>query len=55
MRAQWKLHKKERFVSNLSNDSADKLEVVEVIGVDVTEVVDCGGHPENRKTDVIKG
>ena len=35
-------------IDSLGNDSTNKLEVAQVVGVDVTEVIDCVGHLQER-------
>ena len=35
-------------IDSLGNDSTNKLEVTEVVGVDVAEVIDCVGHLQER-------
>ena len=35
-------------IDSLGNDSTNKLEIAEVVGVDVAEVIDCVGHLQER-------
>ena len=35
-------------IDSLGNDSTNKLEVTEVVGVDVAEVIDCVGHLQEK-------
>ena len=35
-------------IDGLGNDSTNKLEVAEVVGVDVAEVIDCVGHLQEK-------
>ena len=35
-------------IDSLGNDSTNKLEVAEVVGVDVAEVIDCVGHLQEK-------
>ena len=35
-------------IDSLGNDSTNKLEIAEVVGVDVAEVIDCVGHLQEK-------
>ena len=35
-------------IDSLGNDSTNKLEIAQVVGVDVAEVIDCVGHLQEK-------